>query len=60
MKVQKHHTPDELQDLLRRERRASVANRIRIVRQADLGGTAPQIVLECGLSRRSVLVICLD
>ncbi|WP_145303508.1 helix-turn-helix domain-containing protein [Planctopirus ephydatiae] len=54
MKVEGHHTADELQDLLPRERRASVAIRIRIVRQAALGGTAPQIALECGLSRRSV------
>lgn len=54
MTVVEHHSVEELQTLLQREREARVAKRIWIVWQARLGLTAPEIAKGIGLSRRAV------
>ena len=54
MHVEPHHTPDQLAELVRAERRAKLARRLAAVRLALLGRTAPQVAGEVLLSERQV------
>src|SRR5262245_24214019 len=54
MRVEPHHTPDRLAELIRAEPHAKVARRLTAVRLAQLGFTAPQIAGQVVLSERRV------
>jgi len=54
MHVEPHHTADELADLIRTERRAVVARRLRAIHLALLGDTAPDIAEDLRSSERAV------
>lgn len=54
MEVATHHTEQQLQRLVERERQAARAKRLRVVLLAKQGFTAPEISTCTGFSRRSV------
>lgn len=54
MKLAGHHTEEQLQNFVDRERRADECNRLRTVLFAKQGFTAPEIATCTGFSRRTV------